>query len=322
MACLLPRVQGFHLASCLFLVFLLGGCDSEPQYQYVDFKDYVEPERPGDPSSGTAPLRVAVSAMISPRETIEYYQALLDYLSARIDQPIEMVQRKTYYEINELFSQDRLDLAFICTGPYATSKESYGFDAVAAPQVRGLPTYQSYLIVKSESEYDALEDLRGKEFAFTDPDSNTGSLVPLFWLAELGETPATFFRQTIHTYSHDNSIKAVSRGLVDAAAVDGHIWEYYKAVDPGLTGATRVIKKSEPFGSPPLVAASSLTRQEKARIQAVLTSMHEDEAGRRILERLMIDRFLVPEEAWYSSVKAMHQFLEKRGDPHAAARPR
>ncbi len=305
----------------MLVMVLLGGCSNEPQYQYVDFKDHIEVVRATGAESGKAPLRIAVAAMISPRETIEYYQALLDYIAGRMNQPIELVQRKTYGEINELFLKNELDLAFICSGPYATSKELYGFEAIATPQVRGLPTYQSYLIVKSDSPYKMLEDLRGKGFAFTDPDSNTGSLTPRFWLAEIGENPATFFRETIYTYSHDNSIKAVARGLVDAAAVDGHKWDYYQMVNPGLTEATSIIKKSKPFGSPPLVAASGLPVKEKTQIQGIVTSMHRDDEGQRILERLMIERFVTPKESWYASVKAMYRFLQTGGKSHAAAKP-
>jgi len=323
MQTIIHRKIGLGMAIIWSAVLLIsaGGCRSESKYQYVDFKDNVEVERPAEPLPEKAPLKVAVAAMISPRETFEYYQALLDYLATKMDQPIELVQRKTYGEINELFLKKQLDLAFICTGPYATSKDIYGFEALATPQVRGKPTYQSYLIVKKDSGYTSLEDLRGKEFAFTDPESNTGSLVPRFWLAEIGEKPSSFFRQTIYTYSHDNSIKAVSKGLVDAAAVDGHKWDYYQVVNPSLTEATRIIKKSEPFGSPPLVAAASLSPEKKKLIQTIVTSMHHDKDGQQILERLMIDRFVVPEESWYASVKTMHEVLQTGGnDSHAAAK--
>jgi len=84
-------------------------------------------------------------------------------------------------------------------------------------------------------------------FAFTDPDSNTGRLVPTFWLSQIGERPESFFSKTIYTYSHDNSILAVNRALVDGAAVDGLIWEYYHRKNPVFTSKTRVIRKSEPL---------------------------------------------------------------------------
>ncbi|MCK7508442.1 MAG: phosphate/phosphite/phosphonate ABC transporter substrate-binding protein [Desulfobacterales bacterium] len=154
--------------------------------------------------------------------------------------------------------REQIDLAFICTGPFAASREKFGFEALATPQVRGQPFYQSYLIVPKDSPYQKLEDLKGRVFAFTDPDSNTGAMVPRFWLAQLGETPESFFSKTIFTYSHDNSILAVAKGLVDAAAVDGHQWEYFERFSPAYTSRTRVIRKSQPFGSPPLVASARL----------------------------------------------------------------
>ena len=80
------------------------------------------------------------------------------------DISVQLIQRKTYDEINELFPKGQIDLAFICTGPYAAWKNRYGFEALATPQVRGQPFYQSYLIVPKESSYQRLEDLKGRVF--------------------------------------------------------------------------------------------------------------------------------------------------------------
>ena len=161
-------------------------------------------------------------------------------------------------------------------------------------------------------------DIHGHTFAFTDPDSNTGRLVPTYWLAEIRERPENFFSRIIYTYSHDNSILAVARGLVDGAAVDGLIWEYYQAKSPAFTSKTRVIKKSEPFGIPPLVASRQLDGEAKARIQRLLFTMHQDPEGKKILAELMIDRFIPPREEWYDTLRQMNQRLARlRDQPHA-----
>lgn len=129
--------------------------------------------------------------------------------------------------------------------------------------VRGEPFYLSYLIVNRNSAFQTIEDLKGRVFAFTDPESNTGALVPKYWLARIGQSPDRFFKETVYTYSHDNSILAVARGLVDGAAVDGHKWEYYNRRNPYYTARTRVIKKSEPVGAPPPVPSSGPWRRKK-----------------------------------------------------------
>jgi phosphonate transport system substrate-binding protein len=265
---------------------------------------------------------VAIAAMISPKETLVHYQELLSYIGEKSGFRVELVQRKTYDEVNQLFPKGDIDLAFICTGPFAASREKFGFEALATPQVRGQPFYQSYLIVPKDSPYQQLEDLRGRVFAFTDPDSNTGAMVPRFWLAQQGETPESFFGKTIFTYSHDNSILAVAKGLVDAAAVDGHQWEYFEHFSPTYTSKTRVIRKSQPFGSPPLVASAQLKSGVRLNIQELMLSMHTDPEGRRILEKLLIDRFVAPQEQWYEPARAMIAGLPGTpGGSHATPKP-
>jgi phosphonate transport system substrate-binding protein len=284
---------------------ILSGCGGDADYKPIDFSKTVAVAHPDTRPVQENVLRVAVAAMISPKETFVYYRDLLDYIGKKSGHSVQLIQRRTYDEVNALFPKGEIDLAFICTGPFAASREKLGFQALATPQVRGQPFYQSYLIVPKDSPLQNFEDLRGRVFAFTDPDSNTGAMVPRYWLAQLGETPESFFSKTIFTYSHDNSILAVAKGMVDAAAVDGHQWEYFERFSPAYTSKTRVIRKSQPFGSPPLVASDRLKEDVRSRIQELMLSMHTDPEGRRILENLLIDRFVAPREEWYETARAM-----------------
>ncbi len=285
-------------AVILFLL-LSTGCGGSEETKVIDFTKTVPVSRPDRANPDRPSLRVAVGAMISPKETFIYYRQILDYIAGRLGRKVELVQRKTYSEVNELIGKGQIDLAFICSGPYISGREKFGFELLATPEVQGSHFYQSYLIVNSESGFESLFDLRKRVFAFTDPDSYSGKLVPTLWLSEINEPPETFFGKTIYTYSHDNSISAVSRGLVDGAAVDSLIWEYFNRKNPSLTAGTRVIRKSTPFGIPPVVASNSFPSEMKIRLREILLSMHEDPAGKKILQELMIDRFVVPREEWY-----------------------
>jgi len=292
----------------LFLWIL--GCEGPAEYKYVDFSEKIETTHQEKFFENQKILRVAVSAMVSPKETHVYYEELLQYIGKQIGYETQLIQRKTYSEVNELFSKRLIDIAFVCSGPYATGKQKYAFEGLATPIVRGKPFYQSYLIVQKNSSYYTLEDLKGKIFAFTDPDSNTGAIVPRYWLSELNETPASFFKRTTYTYSHDNSILAVAKGLVDGAAIDGHKWEFYNTKNPYFTSKTRVIKKSDYFGSPPLVASSSLDSQLKSKIQEIVLTMHQKDTGKTILKNLLIDQFQRPQDEWYIKVQTMHEKIQ------------
>ena len=307
-------IRPFILCLPVVILSLFSGCSGDSDYKHINFSKTISVKQPDNQVTEPGLLRVAVAAMISPKDTFVYYKELLDYLGTKAGYSVQLIQRKTYGEINELFLKRRIDLAFICTGPYATGKKKYGFEGLATPVVRGEPYYQSYLIVNKNSKYRKLQDLRHQIFAFTDPESNTGSLVPSYWLSEMGETPESYFKRVTYTYSHDNSILAVAKNLVGGATVDGHKWEYYNQRNPVHTSMTRVIKKSELFGGPPLVVSSHLPKQLILQLRETILSMHKDPAGRRILNQLMIDHFVGLKEEWYEPVRRMIQSVQKPGN--------
>ncbi|MEE9495351.1 MAG: PhnD/SsuA/transferrin family substrate-binding protein, partial [Desulfobacterales bacterium] len=128
-------------------LFFLYACSGETDIRVVDFSKTVVVEQPGKPLSDNPSLRVAVAAMISPKDTFVYYRQLLDYIGSHLGRDVQLIQRKTYGEINELLGKGQIDLAFICSGPYVNGKKKYGFELLATPEVQKSHFYQSYLIV-------------------------------------------------------------------------------------------------------------------------------------------------------------------------------
>jgi phosphonate transport system substrate-binding protein len=307
MALLYPsgiRIGVFLKVSLTIIAVLFNiQCSNQEQSKTVDFSKTVVLERPDTTDPVENQLRIAIGAMVSPRESLSTYQELLDYLGEKLGKKVVLRQRKTYSEINELLGKGEVDLAFVCSGPYVVGKDKHAFELLAAPEVNGSHFYNAYLIVNKNSSFKTLEDLRGRTFAFTDPDSNTGKLAPTDWLKKIGEKPETFFGSFIYTYSHDNSILAVSKGVVDGASVDGLIWEYFNKTNPELTSKTKVILKSEKYGMPPLVVAKQVPEKLKEAIKKALLEMRNDKRGTQILDRLMIDRFTDADDHWYDSIR-------------------
>lgn len=303
----------------LFLLISFLGCGRDTDVVRVDFSKKLVLGRTAETHPRPLAFRVAVSAMISPKETFVYYHQLLEYIAVKFDREVQLIQRKTYRDINELLGSGQIDLAFICSGPYITGKERYGFEALAIPRVKGSHSYHSYLIVNNDSPYKNLADLKGRIFAYTDPESNTGKLVPTYWLSQMGEDTKTFFEKTIFTYSHDNSILAVAKALVDGAAVDSLIWDYYNQRSNLFTSKTRIIKRSEPYGIPPIVASRFISTELKDRIRKMLFTMHQDPEGQSILGGLMIDKFESPREEWYETIRRMKMNLALHAEKNYAS---
>jgi len=254
-------------------------------------------------------LRIAVSAIISPDETLVYYQDMFDYLSLKMSVPVKLVQRKTYQEVNDLVRKNSVDAAFVCSLAYVEGRDQFGMELLAVPIVRGEPRYYSYIIVPDDSSIKSLEELKGKTFAYTDPLSNSGKLSPEYMIAQIGKNPETFFKLTFFTYSHDKSIQAVAEKMVEGAAVDSLVWDFKNATDPRITSRTKIISKSPPYGIPPLVVSKDIDPDMKKKLRKILLQMHEDKKGKEILDRIMIDRFSEANDSLYDSVREMKKVV-------------
>lgn len=259
------------------------------------------------------PFRIGMGAMITPREAFTYYSQFKDYIERKFGQPIQLVDRGNYSEINRMLETGKIDAAFICSGPYVEGKQRFGMQLLAMPLVKGKPIYHSYIIVPQDSPARRFGDLRGKVFAFTDPKSNTGKLVPTYMLARINETPQHFFRKIEFTYGHDNSIRAVAEKLVDGAAIDGLVWEYMALKEPDLTAKTRILLRSEPYGIPPFVVRPGLPAVQKHKLQKILLQAADDEEGRRIMKGMLIDGFVAGDDKNYDTIRAMYAWLAKQG---------
>jgi phosphonate transport system substrate-binding protein len=256
------------------------------------------------------PLRIAVAAMISPEETLSVYQELMDYIAAKLGRPVEIKQRRTYQEVNDMLGAGKLDAAILCSGPYVHAKRRYGVELLAVPVINGSPTYRSYIIVPQSSTAASLEELHRKRFAFTDPLSTSGYLYPVYALTVRGRQPASFFAKTLFTYSHDNSIEAVAEGVVDGAAVDSLIYDYLQTTNPTLVARTRIIHLSPPMGAQPVGVPRNLDPETKQALRELFLGLELDPTGRGILKKLGVDRFIPGDDSLYDSIRKMLQVVE------------
>lgn len=250
-------------------------------------------------------LRMAVAAILSPQGTAESYRELADYLGNELERPVELVQRRTYAEVNALVAQQEVELAFVCTSAYLDGAAAQDMELLVAPEIDGQSTYYSQVIVPANSTTYSLGDLRGKTFAFTDPMSLSGRVYPTTLVRQMGQEPEQFFGDFFFTYSHDRAIDAVAANVADGAAVDSVVLRYALDRDPDLRQQIRIIHTSPPFGMPPVVVPATLPAREKMRLRQLLLGMSDNAEGRQILDALGIDRFVLIDDAAYDSARAL-----------------
>ncbi len=226
-------------------------------------------------------------------------------MGERLGRQATLILKPTYAEVNDLVRGQHVDVAFVCSLPYVMGNQDFGMELLVAPRMYGGTVYYSYLIVPGESSDVSLEDLRGLSFAFTDPMSNSGHLAPTYQLSLLGEAPASFFSRYIFTYSHDNSITAVADKLIDGAAVDSLVYDKLVTDNPELVSNTKVIARWGPYGIPPVVVNPALDPQLKQQLRDFFLDLHNSDEGKRILNNLGIDKFVVAPDNIYDFIREM-----------------
>jgi phosphonate transport system substrate-binding protein len=237
-----------------------------------------------------APIRFGLTAVVI-RENLRFLDRWAEYLSDKVGRPIEFVRRRSYREITDLLETGRLEFAWICGYPFVQKRDPEFLTLLAVPVYKSEPLYHSFIIVHRDSPFAELKDLRGGVFAFSDPESNSGFLYPQSVLANQGETPESFFRQTFFTFNHAETVEAVAEQVAEGGAVDSYIWEYMRFFQPEIADKTRVIMRSPKFGFPPLVSRLGVNAAVVTRMKAALMEMADDPEARPFLEGLKLDGF-------------------------------
>ena len=150
-----------------------------------------------------------------------------------------------------------------------------GVEPVAQLQLsNGSLGYRSCLIVHSDSDLFSPEDLAGRTFAFNDPNSTSGYLVPsAFFLMEMGVDPKKHFSKLTFSGSHEASILAVANKKVESASTNLPDLQQLTREGKVPRGGLRVIWVSKLIPNDPIVVRKDLPPSLRSAIQESLTTM-------------------------------------------------
>lgn len=262
--------------------------------------------------------RFGFTAVVA-KEDVKSVERFLEYLSKRTGYAFVPVFTKSYDEMNYLISRGMVDIAYICGAPYVEDKDHAGFKLLAVPLYKGKPYYYSYVITKRGKSYASILDFKGKPYAFSDPKSNSGSVVPTYVLVKKGYRPESFFNPIVYTYSHSESILAVYYGFVEGASVDSIVFDQFVGKSPKIASELRVVETYGPFPITPVVVRKDLREDVKVALRKTLLSMGKDAEGKELLRDLALDGFTLVKDSFYDPIREMITFVKGRAQSYGKA---
>jgi phosphonate transport system substrate-binding protein len=116
--------------------------------------------------------------------------------------------------------------------------------------------------------------MAGKTFAFNDPNSTSGYLVPsTFFLTEMGIDPKKHFSKVVFSGSHEASILAVANKKVEIASTNLPDLQQLTREGKAPRGAVRVIWVSRLIPNDPIVVRKDLPANLRQAVQESLITM-------------------------------------------------
>jgi phosphonate transport system substrate-binding protein len=174
--------------------------------------------------------------------------------------------------------------------------------------------YHAVVIVKTDSPYHSLDDLKGKKLAFADPNSTSGYQAPRYFLTEAGYDVDSFFGERTFSGSHENSVIGLLNGTFDAAATWWNSDEYsnpQRMEKKGMIapGQWRVIWKSPKLPSSPWAMPTYLPAQMRQDVTEALFNMPQaDPEAWEALSAGKVKSFRRVTHADYEAIVRMIEF--------------
>jgi len=261
------------------------------------------------PARGDEPLRLGVHPYLPATELVKRFTPMAKYLEEALGRPVEVVISRNYEEHIDRVGKGEVDIAYMGPASYVLLVERYGKRPILARQeVQGQDTFRGVIIVRKESPLRELSELRGKRFAFGDPDSTMSHLVPRHMLIEAG-VDAEDLAGYKFLKGHHNVALGVLLGDFDAGAVKEEV--FYEYEERGL----RALRWTPEISDRLFVASPKLPRETVKALREAMFRLKDSPRGRAVMAAIKEEiTDLVPgRDEDYENLRRIMRGLEARG---------
>jgi phosphonate transport system substrate-binding protein len=229
-------------------------------------------------------LTIGISSSENETDAIAKAQPYADYLSRELGVPVKIVRGTDYAAVIEAMRAGHVQFASVGPAAYALARKVLGEDIAPVAVTldnEGELGYYSVIAVRADSEYQSIEDIKGKSFAFADPNSTSGYAVPSYYLStQMNTTADDYFGEVAFSGGHEQSVMALVNGTFEAVATNwrneesGTIQNMEKK---GLIskGSVRVIWTSPVIPNTPVMMLTTLPQELQDAFKTALMAFPE-----------------------------------------------
>ncbi len=256
-------------------------------------------------------LTFALLSTESAPEVTRRWEPVLAQLEKDLGIKVKQVMASDYRGTIEALKFKKAEIGHLGPKAYVEATNDNYANVEPVVQVRlanGSLGYRSCLIVHADSDIFSPEDIGGKTFAFNDPNSTSGYLVPMtMFLNEMGINPKAYFSKLTFSGSHEASILAVTNKKVEVASTNLPDVQQLTREGKVPRGALRIIWVSKLIPNDPIVVRKDLPDSLRQAIQASLASMKEQHPEAFAEGGAFIGGFQKADDAKYQVIRELNE---------------
>ena len=149
--------------------------------------------------------------------------------------------------------------------------------------------YSSYVVVREQSPFSSLDQLRGTRCVVNTLTSHSGMNILRALIAPLHDA-GRFFAEVSVSGSHKSSLEMLLVGAADVAAIDCVTYALFQRHRPETHRGTRILCSTVHVPSPPFVTSTSTPPDVVVTIREALQATLADPSSERLRARLLLDR--------------------------------
>jgi len=187
------------------------------------------------PAEWPKKLTIGLIPTESSSHITERYDNVAKYLEKKLGIPVVLKTSTDYNGVITAMQFKHIEVAYYGPKSYVEAAQRANAECFALEVSEdGSKGYHGVIISKKGSPITSIQAAKGKVFAFTDPNSTSGTLVPtVYFVKDMKIDPEKYFSKVIYSGSHEASMLAVKAGRIDIASTndldmlrgDGKYWK-------------------------------------------------------------------------------------------------
>jgi phosphonate transport system substrate-binding protein len=208
-------------------------------------------------------------------------EAIRKYLQEKLKMPVQIIYTNDYTGIIEALKSNKIHMAEMPPFAYVIATRAMQLTPIVTLGSNGKPiTYKSVLIVNAHSNLKTMDDVKARAskltLCFVDPASTSGHLIPRAYLTSIGLNPDSAFKQVIFAGSHSASVLSVKSNKIDVGCTTDLIFSLMTQAKMLSEDDIRVIWRSAPIVSDPIVARSDLNKDFVKKVQNAYVDFNKE----------------------------------------------